>query len=294
MTLVAGFIVTLVCVFGGFVLAGGAPLVLYQPAEFMIIGGSAIGILVVSTPPKVLKLMAAQIRATLGKGIATSEYLQLLSMLYQLFRVVQQSGVMALESHFEEPRNSAVLSKFPAFLARHDALSFLSDSVKVMISGGMSTHDLEALMDEDLHVHHEEAMRPAATIAKIGDALPGLGIVAAVLGVVNTMAHIDGAPSEIGEKVGAALIGTFLGILLSYGFAQPVAMKLEHQVAQESAYLQCIKHGLLAVCKGMPPAIAIEFARRALPDGVRPSFEETERVCRGRGVAEAGPTAAAA
>lgn len=292
MTFLAGFLVVIVSVIGGFVLAGGTPLVLYQPAEFMIIGGSAVGILVVSTPTHVGKLLMAQLRAVAGRGVRREEYVQLLSMLYQLFRIVQQSGVMALEPHFEEPKSSSVLSRFPSFLARDHALSFLSDSVKVMISGGMSTHDLEALMDEDLHVHQEEALKPSATVAKIGDALPGLGIVAAVLGVVNTMAHIDGPPAEIGEKVGAALIGTFLGILLSYGFAQPISMKLEHIVAEELGYLQCIKHGLLAVCKGMPPAIAIEFARRALPDAVRPSFEDTERACRGK--SEAAPAAAAA
>ncbi len=293
MTFFAGFLVVIVSVMGGFILAGGTPLVLYQPAEFMIIGGSALGILVISTPTKVVKLLIAQLRSVVGRGVSSEEYLQLLSMLYQLFRIVQQSGVMALEPHFEEPKGSTVLSRFPGFLARHHALSFLSDSVKVMISGGMSTHDLEALMDEDLHVHQEEALKPSSTVAKIGDALPGLGIVAAVLGVVNTMAHIDGPPAEIGEKVGAALIGTFLGILLSYGFAQPISMKLEHLVAEESSYLHCIKHGLLAVCKGMPPAIAIEFARRALPDAVRPSFEETERACRGKTDAPA-PAAMAA
>ncbi len=149
-------------------------------------------------------------------------------MLYQIFKQVQQSGVMSLEPHFENPAQSTLLTKYPKFLARHEALDFLADSVKVIIVGGIAAHDLEALMDEDLKVHHDEALRPAAALTKIGDALPGLGIVAAVLGIVITMGHIDGPPAEIGHHVGAALVGTFLGILLSYGFVQPIAGALEH------------------------------------------------------------------
>jgi chemotaxis protein MotA len=201
-------------------------------------------------------------------------------MLYQIFKLVQQSGVMALESHFEDPHKSPILTRYPKFLARHEAVDFLADSAKVVIVGGLSSHDLEALMDEDLRVHHEEALKPAAALAKIGDALPGLGIVAAVLGIVITMGHIDGPPEEIGHHVGAALIGTFLGILLSYGFCQPLAANLEGRVGDEAYYCICMKAGLLALYKGNPPAIAIEFARRVLPHDVRPTFNETEAFCR--------------
>ncbi len=208
-------------------------------------------------------------------------------MQYQLFKTIQQAGVMALEPHFEVPEQSSILSKFPNFLRRHEAVSFLSDSAKVIIMGGIAPHDLEALMDEDLQILHEEAALPAGALAKIADALPGLGIVAAVLGVVITMQAIDGPPSEIGEKVGAALVGTFLGILLSYGFAQPIATKLEHMVGAEGHYLQCIKTGLLAAYKGFSPSIAIEFARRVLPAEVRPTFDETEKACRSIGKPEA-------
>jgi chemotaxis protein MotA len=150
----------------------------------------------------------------------------------------------------------------------------------VIIVGGMAPHDLEALMDEDLHVHHTEARAPSVTLMKVADALPGLGIVAAVLGVVITMQSIDGPPAEIGHKVGAALVGTFLGILLSYGFASPLAASLETRVDEDGNYERCIKAGVLATFKGLPPAIAIEFARRVLPHEVRPSFEETEQFCR--------------
>lgn len=187
---------------------------------------------------------------------------------------------MSLEVHFEDPLKSPILEKYPKFLARHEAVDFLADSVKVLIVGGIAPHDLEALMDEDLKAHHEEALRPAAALTKIGDALPGLGIVAAVLGIVITMGHIDGPPAEIGHHVGAALVGTFLGILLSYGMAQPIAGAMEQRVAEEAYYYICIKAGLLAVYKGNPPAIAVEFARRVLPHAVRPSFNETEAFCR--------------
>jgi chemotaxis protein MotA len=159
-------------------------------------------------------------------------------------------------------------------------VDFLADSVKVLIVGGIAAHDLEALMDEDLKAHHDEAVRPAAALTKMGDALPGLGIVAAVLGIVITMGHIDGPPAEIGHHVGAALVGTFLGILLSYGMAQPIAAAMEQRIAEEAYYCICIKAGLLAVYKGNPPAIAVEFARRVLPHAVRPSFNETEQFCR--------------
>jgi chemotaxis protein MotA len=211
-------------------------------------------------------------------------------MLYQVFKQVQQAGVMSLESHFEDPGKSPILDKYPKFLARHEAVDFLADSVKVLIVGGIAPHDLEALMDEDLKAHHDEALRPSAAMMKIGDALPGLGIVAAVLGIVITMGHIDGPPAEIGHHVGAALVGTFLGILLSYGLMQPVAQAMEQRVTEEAYYCICIKAGLLAVYKGNPPAIAVEFARRVLPHAVRPTFNQTEEFCR----AAAAPQAAAA
>jgi chemotaxis protein MotA len=201
-------------------------------------------------------------------------------MLYQVFKQVQQGGVMSLEPHFEDPSKSPILTRYPKFLDRHESLDFLADSVKIIIVGGIAAHDLEALMDEDLKAHHDEARRPAAALTKIGDALPGLGIVAAVLGVVITMGHIDAPAAEVGAHIGAALVGTFLGILMSYGFVQPVATALEARVNEDSYYNICIKAGLLAVYKGNPPAIAVEFARRVLPHSVRPSFDETEKFCK--------------
>ncbi len=280
MFILIGLVVVLGSVAGGYVFEGGNLLLLNQPAEFIIIGGAAIGSLLVGTPLKVLKMIGGQVGASLKPGLTKDDYADLLVMLYKLFRLIQQTGIMAVESHFEKPRESSILGKHPKFLARHHSLDFLSDSMKVIIVGGISPHDLDALMEEDLNVHHAEEGRPAAAINKVGDALPGLGIVAAVLGVVITMQAIDGPPEEIGHKVGAALVGTFLGILLSYGFAQPLASAMEQRIADDGKYELCIRTGVLATYKGMPPAIAIEFSRRVLPADVRPSFEELEKLCR--------------
>jgi len=291
MLLIVGLIIVFGAVIGGFFMAGGELGVLNQPAEFVVIGGAAVGTLVISTPVKVLTLGLRQIKGLFSPSTPASEYAGLLAMLYQVFKQVQQSGVMSLEAHFEDPPKSPILERYPKFLARHEAVDFLADSVKVLIVGGIAAHDLEALMDEDLKAHHDEALRPAASLTKVGDALPGLGIVAAVLGIVITMGHIDGPPAEIGHHVGAALIGTFLGILLSYGMAQPIAAAMEQRIAEDAYYCICIKAGLLAVYKGNPPAIAVEFARRVLPHAVRPSFNETEKFCR---AATASPQAVAA
>jgi len=281
MFVIIGFVVVIGAVVGGYLMEGGSLLVLNQPAEFVIIGGAAIGSLLIGTPPAVLGRLAGQMKNLFGAGNGKAQFGELLTMLYQIFKAAQQGGVMSLEPHFEKPENSSIMSKYPSFLANHHAVDFLSDSIKVIIIGGIGAHDFDSLMDQDLEVRHHEAVVPAQTLGKIADALPGLGIVAAVLGVVITMGAIDGPASEIGHKVGAALVGTFLGILLSYGFVQPLAGNMEARVNADGHYEQCIKAGVLAMYKGFPPAVAVEFARRVLPDEVRPSFDETEKMCKG-------------
>jgi chemotaxis protein MotA len=293
MLVIVGIVIVIGGVTGGYLIAGGDLLVLNQPSEFITIGGAAIGSLLISTSPAVLMNTVNQLKGLFSPATGKQEYNDLLAMLYTIFKQVQQSGVMSLEPHFENPSQSALLTKYPKFMARHDALDFLADSVKVIIVGGIAAHDLEALMDEDMKAHHEEALRPAAALTKIGDALPGLGIVAAVLGIVITMGHIDAPPAEIGHHVGAALVGTFIGILISYGFVQPLAGALEARIADESYYCICIKAGLLAIYKGNPPAIAVEFARRVLPHSVRPTFNETEQFCRAATTGGAKEAAAA-
>jgi chemotaxis protein MotA len=279
MFVIIGTLIVIGSVLGGYVMHHGNLATLNQPNEFLIIFGAAIGQLLIGTPISTVMKLLKQMGEVMKPGLAKDDYAKLLAMLYQLFRLSQQTGIMALEGHFENPKESTILSKYPRFLARHESLDFLSDSI--------APHDLDALMDEDLYVHHHEAKAPSGALAKMADAFPGLGIVAAVLGVVITMQSIDGPPSEIGEKVGAALVGTFLGILLSYGIFGPLATIIETRIDEEGNYEKCIKAGVLATFKGLPPAIAIEFARRVLPHQVRPSFEETEKFCKAAGKPEA-------
>jgi chemotaxis protein MotA len=293
MLLLGGMLFITAAVVGGYLMEGGNLLLLNQPAEFVIIGGAALGILLVSYPMEVVKELVHQTKRLMTPAPTREDYRDLLVMLYQLFRVVQSTGVMALETHFDSPEQSTVLSKYPKFLKRKSSVAFLADSARVIIVGGISAHDFEHLMYEDLEVRHRTGVMPSQALMKVGDALPGLGIVAAVLGVVLTMQAIDGPVTEIGHKVGAALVGTFLGILLSYGFAQPVATIMEHRVTEELGIEQCIKAGILAIHKGFAPAIAVEFARRVVPDDVRPTFEETEKLCRSAR-SEAAAQAAAA
>jgi chemotaxis protein MotA len=273
-------VVVFVSVIGGFVMEGGHLLVLFQPAEFMIIGGAAIGSILVGTPLGVLKSMVRDLKMIMGAGYTKVRYKNLLLMLYELFSIAKRDGVLGLEQHMENPKQSTLLKKYPDFASDHHAVSFLTDTMKIIITGAVNTPDLESLMDVDLETHHEEKAKPSSSLSKVGDALPGLGIVAAVLGVVITMGAIDGPPEEIGHKVGAALVGTFLGILLSYGFVQPLASNIEHRNADEAKYFACIKEALIAFHKGTSPAIAVEFARRNIYTEVRPSFKEVEDACR--------------
>jgi chemotaxis protein MotA len=291
MLVIVGAVIVVLSVMGGYLFEGGNLLVLIQPAELIIIGGAAVGSMLIGTTPVVLKAVGSQVGGLLGAGLTKDDFSDLLVMLYKLFRQIQQGGVMSVESHLEKPNESTIFGKHPKFLGRHHSLDFLADSMKVIIVGGINAHDLEALMEEDLKIHHDVENKPAAILTKVGDAMPGLGIVAAVLGIVITMGSIDGPPAEIGEHVGAALVGTFLGILLSYGFIQPLAAAMEARVSDNSKYEECIRAGVMAVYKGLPPAIAIEFARRVLPGEVRPSFDETEKLCR---AAKAAPSEAAA
>jgi len=281
MIAIIGIGVVTAAVLGGYVMEHGHLMVLFQPAEFVIIGGSALGMLMISTPLKTLKDMFTQVFKILGSGPSKKVYSELLVMMYELFNVARKDGLVGLESHVEKPQESKVLQKYSYFMKDHHALHFLSDTMRLIIMGGVPEHDLEAMMDLDLETHHHEKSKPSSSLSMVADSLPGLGIVAAVLGVVITMGAIGGPPEEIGHKVGAALVGTFLGILLSYGFVGPMAKNLTHMNETESKYYICLKQGLLAFHKGFAASIAVEFARRVIPNDVRPSFEEVEEACRG-------------
>ncbi len=280
MFLIVGLLVVIGSVLGGYVMHHGKIALLNQPNEFLIIGGAAIGSMLISTPLPVIMKMLKQTVGVLSPGIGRKDYADLLAMLYQLFRLAQQAGIMSLESHFENPKESAILSKYPKFLARHESLDFLSDSIKVIIVGGIAPHDLEALMDEDLHVHHDEARAPAAALTKVGDAMPGLGIVAAVLGIVITMGHRRPARRDRppGRRGAGRHVPRHSAVLRL--FVQPLATSLERGSTTTATTSSASRPGVLAIYKGLPPAIAIEFARRVLPHEVRPTFEETEKFCK--------------
>jgi chemotaxis protein MotA len=277
-----GIAIVILGVLGGYVLHGGPLGVLLQWSEFMIIGGAALGSLIVGTPMRVLKQMGGNIGALLkGERYTKEEYLNLLKTLFELFHLATREGLINIEPHIEKPHESSIFKKNPSFLNDHHSLQYLCDTMKVMIAGGVPPHDLEALLESDLDTHHAEGAAAPSLIQKLGDALPGLGIVAAVLGIVITMQAINGPPEEIGQKVAAALVGTFLGVLMSYGFVQPMATHLDLLHQSEARYLECIKAGIIAYAKGNAPIMAVEFSRRVIFSDLRPSFEELEQAVKG-------------
>jgi chemotaxis protein MotA len=278
---IIGFVIVVGAILGGYLMEGGLMHVLMQPAEFLIIGGAAFGSLLIANGPSVIRSLVKQLAGFMASGPGKTAYLELLVMFHEILTLMRRDGLIALEAHIEKPHDSALLKKYPGFLHKHHAVDFLTDTMRLLISGeNVEPYDLAALMDEDMATHHDEETRPARVLQVVGDALPGLGIVAAVLGIVITMAHIDGPPAEIGHRVGAALVGTFLGVLLSYGFVQPLAAKLAATVDDAARYLVAIKQVILAFHRGCMPATAVEFARRSLPHEVRPSYGELEEQCR--------------
>lgn len=281
MVAIIGLVIVLGSVCVGFSMAGGHFAVLIQPSEFIVIGGAAIGALVVGTPVPVLRDMARQLPWLVSGSKAASDYLDVLRMGFELLTVARREGLVALEQHLEDPMKSSILGKYPRFTSDRRALTFLTDTLELFTSGvKLGEHELAELLDADLEVQKDEESRPARALVVMGDALPGLGIVAAVLGIVVTMGHIDGPPSEIGEHVGAALVGTFLGVLLSYGVVQPIAGNIGAKVEDRGAFMVAIKEILISVYKGANPTVAVELARRSLPAEVRPSSAALAEACR--------------
>ena len=259
---------------------GGQVLALNQPNEVLIIGGAALGSLVIATPISVIKGIIGQLKGVLlGGGLKKQDYLDLLVMMYEIFNVARRDGLVGLENHIEHPHESDIFQRYPKFLKDHHAVSFFADTMRVIISGSVQPHDLEDLMDNDLEVLHEDENRPSTALNTVADSLPGLGIVAAVLGIVVTMASLDGGPEVIGHNVAAALVGTFMGILACYGFVGPLAQSMKHKVNESGQYLLCMKQALLSFHKGVAGVIAVEFARRSLYAEVRPDFLELESAC---------------
>ena len=275
------FIIGLVVVFGsvlGGYLPHGSISVLIQPFELLIIGGAATGALIIANPKFVLAKLGKHFGRVLKNGAAYNRdaYLELLTMQYAIFKLVKSKGMLAIESHIENPEQSPLFDSFPIFMKNHHAVEFLCDYLRLLTMGSENPHEIEALMDEDIDTHHHEAHAVASALVNMGDGLPAFGIVAAVLGVIVTMASITEPPEILGGLVGAALVGTFLGILLAYGVVSPIGKNLESYADADTKYYQCMKAGLLAHLNGYAPAISVEFARKTLYSHERPTFLELE------------------
>lgn len=283
MKTIIGFIVVIGSVLGGFVLSHGEPIALWQPYELLVIGGAAFGAFIISNPGKIIKTVFAAIPALLkGSKYNKSLYLDLLGLMFDLFTKSRKEGLMALEADIEEPHESPIFKKYPKIIADHHVMDFISDYLRLMVGGNMNPFELENLMDVELETHHHEAGAAHTALTKVSDALPGFGIVAAVLGIVITMASIGGPPEILGHHVAAALVGTFLGILLAYGFVGPMAVMLEHMAHEESKFFECIKVCLMATLNGYAPQIAVEFGRKTILSSERPGFVELENHIKGK------------
>jgi chemotaxis protein MotA len=285
---IIGIVVVLGAVVGGYLFEGGHLEVLVQPAELIIIGGAALGTLLIANPLAIIKKLVGGMLAILkGSPYTKDAYLEALKMMNALFMSARKNGATKLEGDIEDPHKSDVFSKFPKFLHNHHAVDFFCDTLRMSISGGVEPFALDQMMELDMEVHHSEAQRPIGALNSVADSLPGLGIVAAVLGVVITMGSLGGPPEEIGHKVGAALVGTFLGILLCYGFLGPLASNMSKISDAEGQYYNVLRVGVIAYIKGQAPILSVEFARRAIPHDVRPTFKEMEAACRGGGATPA-------
>lgn len=277
MAVIIGVILVLASCVIGFTLAGGNLLALWQPNEVIIICGAALGAMLISNPLSVsIKVFTSAGELLKASPYTKAFYLEALALMYELFNKMRREGLIAIEADVEDPNASPIFTKYPALLKDHHLIEFITDYLRIMVVGDMSPHELESLMDTELEAHHQEAGLVYGAISKVSDGLPGFGIVAAVMGVVITMGHIGGPPAELGHHVGAALVGTFLGILLAYGFAGPFSLALEHKAREEGKFYEVLKVCLIATVSGTAPKIAVEFGRKAIYHSVRPSFEELE------------------
>ena len=291
---IIGILVVFGAVAGGYLMEHGNLKVLLQPAELLIIGGAGLGTVLIANPLHILKKIVGGIGGVFGGSKFTRQrYLDSLKTLYELLNKARREGLMSLESEIEVPEKSPILSKNPALIKDHHIRDFVCDTLRMAITGS-DPFELDQLLELDMEVHHHDSQRPVGALSTMADSLPGLGIVAAVLGVVITMGALGGPPEEIGHKVAAALVGTFLGILLCYGLVGPIASNMAKIAEDEGAYYHVLRVLMISFLKGAAPIMAVEFARRAIPGHLRPSFQEVEKGCRGAGGSEAPPAAAAA
>jgi chemotaxis protein MotA len=285
MFVLIGYATALGCIFGAFILHGGNIGVILHalPTELLAIVGGALGAFAVNNQPKVLKAtLAALPDALKGSKYSKARYMELMALLYDILQKARKEGLMSIEKDVEEPHTSPLFQKYKTVGSDHHVVEFITDYLRMMVSGNLNAHEIESLMDSEIETHHHEASGPATALARLAGALPAFGIVAAVLGVVNTMGSVGQPPQVLGAMIGSALVGTFLGILLAYAVVEPLGGLLEQKVDEGSKELQCIKTTLLASMQGYAPQVAVEFGRKVLYSGDRPTFSELEGHVKGR------------
>jgi chemotaxis protein MotA len=283
MFVIVGIITVFVAVIGGFILEHGNLHVLFQPIELLIIGGAAIGGFLIGNPMKIIKATLASIKGLFsGKSYSKQDYIDALMLLNGVFYKIRQQGLVSIESDVDAPDESALFNKYPNILKNHRAIHLITDTLRTVMTTTIATYELETLIDTELETYQEEILSPSKSIGFVADALPGLGIVAAVLGIVLTMGKMKESPEVLGESVGAAMVGTFLGVLLCYGFVGPMGRNLEHSANEKMQYLNVMKVALISFLGGSVPKVAVEFGRRVIPENVQPSFAEIEEALRQR------------
>lgn len=287
MKFIIGFVVVIASVIGGYVMADGHLEVLWQPLEFLIIFGAGIGAFIISNPGSVIKGVLGKLGSLIkGAKYNQASYLELLSVQYVLFKLAKSKGDLALESHIENPHESSIFNQYPGFAGDHHALEFMCDYLRMLTLGTSNSHEVENIMDIELESHHESDHAIHAAMNALADGLPALGIVAAVLGIIHTMGSITEPPEILGHLIGAALVGTFSGILFSYGFVGPMAASVGATMNEEASYFTCIKAGIIAHMQGYAPQVSVEFSRKTIPAHLRPSFKDLEDSLQNVGKAE--------
>jgi chemotaxis protein MotA len=283
MFVIIGYVVILGSVLGGYALAGGHIHALIQPTELLTIAGAALGAFFVANSPKVVKATLGAIpKVFKGSNFNRALYMDLLAMMYEILGKVRKEGLMSIEGDIETPDSSPIFSKYPKIAGDHHLIEFLTDYLRMMVGGNLNAFEIENLMDNEIETHHQEAEIPIHAIARVADGTPAFGIVSAVMGVVHTMGSVGLPPAELGELIGAALVGTFLGILIAYGFVAPLGNALEGKLHEETKVYQCMKVVLLASMNGYAPQVAVEFGRKVLFSTDRPTFAELEEDLKSR------------
>jgi chemotaxis protein MotA len=292
MLIIVGYIIVLGAVFGGFALGGGHVGSLLQPIEFLMIGGAAAGAFIVGNSSKAIKATLKALPSVVkGSKYTKAVYMELMALCYEILAKVRKEGLMSIEADVDNPQQSPLFAKYPRILGDRHAVEFMTDYLRLMVGGNLNAIEIESLMDNEIATHHQEGEIPVHIIQKMGDGLPAFGIVAAVMGVVHTMGSVGLPPAELGKLIAAALVGTFLGILLSYGFISPLAGRIEQTLHESTKLFECIKVTLLASLNGYSPALAVEFGRKVLYSTERPSFFELEEHVKRAKPKAAAPTA---